>query len=174
MSAILIITGILLVILVMLLWLPIGLYINTRKSHYLLKYGPLVQARFVPDPREILLIHLKVLFWSQKWSILDLRTKEPRKKLKESKTKKRTHYFPMRKSAFSPSKIRRLLRSFRIREFHWELDTGNPVLNAKLYPLFYFTGLRCSGTDLNFEGRNSLVCRVENRPIRILTAWIHS
>ena len=174
MTAFLIILGTLLGIIALLLWLPIGLQINTRRSLYCVHYGPLIQARLIPDPEELLLIQLKVLFWKRKWSVLEARTKqEAAKKLEKPETKKKTRFSPSGKSSFSPSKIRRLLRTFRIREFHWELDTGSPVLNAKLYPVFYFSGYRWGGTDLNFEGRNSLALRVENRPIRILTAWIH-
>ena len=174
MTVFLIILGILLAITALLLWFPIGLQINTRKSLYCVNYGPLIQARLIPDPEELLLIQMKVLFWKRHWSVLDVRTKQEKtKKPEKPETKNKTRFSHLGESSFSPSKIRRLLRTFRIREFHWELDTGSPVLNAKLFPVFFLSDYRWGGTDLNFEGRNSLALRIENRPIRILTAWIH-
>lgn len=168
MTAFLIVLGILAALLALLLWLPVGLEINTPKKVYSAYYGPWLKANVLPDPDEVLVVQLKVLFWKHQWSLFELRSKQ-----KTTREKKKPRSSRWDKRTFSPAKIRRLIQSFRVEEFRWELDTGDPVLNAKLYPAFFLSGYRWGATEVNFEGRNSLVLHIVNRPIRMVTAWIH-
>ncbi len=67
----------------------------------------------------------------------------------------------------------RLLKSFRIKQFLLNVDTGNCISNAKLYPVFAFLNYRVGGFNINFQGRNQLVLHIQNRPIHIIRSFIN-
>ncbi|MEJ2163676.1 MAG: hypothetical protein P8X60_10320, partial [Robiginitalea sp.] len=73
---------------------------------------------------------------------------------------------------FSISQVNRLMRSFKVRRFRMEIDTGDPVLNAKLYPLFFHLERHAGSIRLNFINRNHLLLQITNRPINLLKAII--
>lgn len=68
-------------------------------------------------------------------------------------------------------KLLRVLFTFRVRHWEWALDTGDQTLNAKLYPANYMPRLQ-GHLQVNFTGVNYFSCRVQNRPWRILYAWL--
>lgn len=70
-----------------------------------------------------------------------------------------------------PERMFNVLRSFRVRELRWELDTGNYLHNALLYPIFYLLNLQNASTGINFLGRNGIRIRVGNRLMRMLFAF---
>ena len=53
------------------------------------------------------------------------------------------------------------------------MDTGNCILNAKLYPLFALLNYYTGNFYINFQGRNQLVLLVKNRPIDIIKSLIN-
>ena len=70
-------------------------------------------------------------------------------------------------------KILQVVRTFKIKEFVLNIDTGNCITNAKLYPLLSIAHL-CKGQfNINFQGQNQLILQIENRPVRILKAFIN-
>ncbi|MFD2517037.1 hypothetical protein [Salinimicrobium flavum] len=70
-----------------------------------------------------------------------------------------------------PERIFNVLRSFRVRELRWELDTGNYRHNALLYPIFYLLNLQDASAGINFLGRNGIRIRVGNSLMRMLFAF---
>ena len=68
---------------------------------------------------------------------------------------------------------KRLLQSFRVKSFRLELDTGNPILNAQLFPLGFLMGRYSKKVGINFQGRNDILLQIANRPIYILNAFIN-
>ena len=71
------------------------------------------------------------------------------------------------------ARMRRLLLSFRVKAFRLDLDTGNPILNARLYPLTYLPGPGTGAVRINFQNRNNIRLQIVNRPIYILKALIN-
>lgn len=67
----------------------------------------------------------------------------------------------------------KLVRSFRIKKFRMEIDTGDSVMNAKLYPMYAVFPFLNIDFGINFEGRNELALVIENRPIRIIRSFIN-
>jgi len=65
-----------------------------------------------------------------------------------------------------------VLKSFNVKEFNLELDTGSYTWNALLYPSFYFLRGPHRLLRVNYEGRNRLKVTMENRLIYILYSLI--
>jgi hypothetical protein len=148
------------------LLMPLELRIDSYKGLYCLRMGILAQASVESDPLEVLRLHLKVLFLDFYWLPSEISSrghdtkKKPKKKTHSGKTPRMTM-----------ARVQRLLRSFKVKAFRLELDTGNPVLNARLFPLFFLLGQGSGG--INFQGRNHILLHLVNRPIHILNAFIN-
>ena len=89
------------------------------------------------------------------------------------KQKKKTGKKPSRNPKFRVSQLKGLLRSFRVKAFRLELDTGDPILNARLYPLFLLMDRRMGDIHMNFMNRNHILLQITNRPINLLKAFIN-
>ena len=70
-------------------------------------------------------------------------------------------------------KVRRMLRTFKVKEFLLDFDSGNCITNAKLYPVFVYLNYQIGGFHINFQGRNQLVLQLHNRPIHIIKSFIN-
>ncbi|HRH49321.1 MAG TPA: hypothetical protein PLP23_11270 [Panacibacter sp.] len=62
-----------------------------------------------------------------------------------------------------------VMRTFKVSACRLSLDTGDVILNAWLYPLNHFIGLRYC--NINFQGENYFVLKARNNIGRILYAW---
>ena len=111
-----------------------------------------------------LTLRFRVFFWKKEVNPLQW---APSKKNKKKTKKKSKSRMPM-----SFRKIKRLLRTFTIRECRLDLDTDNYTLNAWLYPVLHFLNRHDRQLRINFEGR--FYCRVviENRGYRLLWALL--
>ena len=92
-------------------------------------------------------------------------TKKQKKEVEVSKKKKRR--------SFGIRKGMSVLKSFKVKRFLLDIDSGNCIFNAKLYPLFMFLNHNIRGFNINFQGRNQLVLDIQNRPIRIIKSFIN-
>ena len=132
---------------VALLFAPIQLYVNTDTSEYYIRVVGLAKASLEPDNRELLRVRLKTLFFEH--SFYPLRKKMMKKgKPAKQKTKRK------RKIRFK--NFVRLLRSFEVRRFLLDIDTGDYVFNAKMYPIFMLLNRYVASFHINFQGRNIL------------------
>ncbi len=153
---------------VFLLLTPIILNIDTRKKEYSIHWKYLAKASLEPHKEELLRVKVKVLFFKFYFNPMDEFFKNRRvKKLKTNKpiTKRRKH--------FDFYKGLKVLKTCKIKRFAWELDTGNVITNAKLYPPFAMLNYYVGGFNINFEGRNYLSVCIQNRPINILKLFIN-
>ncbi len=151
-----------------LLLMPIILSINTQKNEYYIQLKGLAKANIEPDEKEIIRIRLKVFFMTFYFFPIEEYYKRERvKKLKpkKHKTKSRKH--------FGLSKGLKVLKTFKIKQFVIDIDTGNVITNAKLYPAFAFLNYHIGGFNVNFQGRNQLAVRLQNRPIDIIKLFIN-
>ena len=73
-----------------------------------------------------------------------------------------------------PKTLFKLLKSFKVTQFRLEVDTGNCILNAKLFPVMALLNYFKQGFNVNFENRNTLVLQIQNRPIYIIKSFINS
>ena len=149
--------------LVYILLMPIDLIVDTIDNQYAIKLGFLGRLRIEKD--ENFLIRLRLHTLLTHFNFYPLKRRSPRKKDKKSKKRefKWSHLKLMRK----------LFRSFEIKKFALELDTGNCITNARLFPVFAFLNYRGVDCAINFVDRNSMVLHIQNRPIRILKSFIN-
>jgi hypothetical protein len=154
-------------ILTYLLLMPLEVCLDSFRERYFLRMGVLARLGVEKDPEELIRLHLKVLFLNFYWRPTDISS--------WSRTKKKTppKYKGPKKRGLTLRQAGNLMKSFRVKSFRLEMDTGNPVLNARLYPWIYLLGQRTGGVGINFLGRNHISLRIVNRPIYILNAFIN-
>ncbi len=160
---------VLLLVLVSLLFIPLELCIDTRDNLYYAELKGLVRANVEPDEREILRIRVKVPFKEFYFFPLKPRRKKSDKIGEKKRGKKGRKYW----NRFTPSTIWRVVKSFEIKKWELDLDTGDVVTNAKLYPLFALLNYRTGGFHINFEGRNHALLMVRNRPIGLIKSFFN-
>lgn len=148
-----------------LLLIPVILHIDTDMNQYYVQLRGLAKASFEGDEEEVIRIRLKVLFMD--FLFYPLRKPDPgKKKIAGSRIKKR-------KKSMGYGKGLRLLRSFSVKRLLLDIDTGDCIHNAKLYPLFAFLNYYVGGFHVNFSGRNQLVLHLQNRPLYIIKSIIN-
>ena len=147
------------------LFLPIVLFVDTSTSEYYIKLKGLAKASIETDSKELLRIKLKILFFNYYFF--------PLKKNSTTKKKKRVKKNEIRNmTRIRIKKGLRILSSFNVKKVILDIDTGNWILNAKLYPLFGFLNHHIGSFNVNFSGMNRMALYMQNRPINILKSLI--
>ncbi len=152
-----------------LLLVPIILSINTQKNDYYIQLKGIAKANIEPHEEELLRIKLKVFFMTFYFFPID----EYYKRKQVKKLKSRKHKTKSRKR-LSLKKGLQVLKTFKVKQFVIDMDTGDVVKNAKLYPAFAFLNYHVGGFNINFQGRNQLAVRLQNRPIDIIKLFINT
>jgi hypothetical protein len=150
--------------LVYLLWAPITLYIDTSANQYYFQLRGIIKANIEADPSKVMRVRLQVLFLNFSFYPLTRRTK----KKKKSKTKKKKHG-----KRIVVQKIIRVARTFKVKKLVLDIDTGDCIQNAKLFPVFALLNRTKGDFTINFINRNRLALVVKNRPIHILKSFIN-
>ena len=172
MTALLVIIVLLLLLLGYLLWMPIVLKIDTDSHEYYLQMKGLAKASVLGDKDEVLKVKLNVLFLNFNFYPLRKISASKKKKLaskegKEDVEKKKRNWTRQGQRAL------RVLKTFEVKHLLVDLDTGDYVLNAKLYPVFFMLNRWEGSFAINFMNRNRLALIVQNRPIYILKSIIN-
>ena len=74
---------------------------------------------------------------------------------------------------FGFRKAIRMIKSFSIKQFYLNIDTGDVITNAKLYPVFAFFNFYTGGFQINFQGENQAIIHIQNRPINIIRSFFN-
>lgn len=161
-----VIISLLILLLIYLLWMPIILKIDTDTSEYFIQFKGLAKASVIGDKQEVIRVKINVLFMS--FDLYPLRNKFRKKKnVKETEKEKKKW------TVVNGQKALRILRSFKVKDLVLEMDTGDFVLNAKLYPVFFMLNRYNGSYAINFKNRNRLALQLENRPIHIIKSIIN-
>lgn len=152
-------------LLLYILFLPIDILIDTSKNEYCVKLGVLARAMIEGDDNYLFRIQVRTFF--VRFFFYPLK-KRPRKKKEKKSVKKKVRM----KWSYLGTAVR-LLKSFEVKRFGMDLDTGNCITNAKLYPLFAFFNYRGGNFNINFRNENRLDLHIQNRPIRIIKSFIN-
>lgn len=148
------------------LLVPIELHIDTNTNQYFLRLGGLAYASLEAHEAEIIRVRLRLLFRNFYFY--------PLKKIGEFKMKKQAiGKIKKRRRHISPRKFWSLLKSFKVKKLLVDIDTGNCISNAKLYPVFFFLNFYTGRFNINFEGRNQVVLSIHNRPLHIIKSFIN-
>ena len=105
-----------------LLFVPIQIFIDTDTGKYYVGLKGLAKASFEPDEKELLRVRLKVLFYEHYFYPLTKPSKPKPTKSKKTKPKRRIKF----------RKVVRLLKSFEVKRFTLDMDTGDYVVNANV------------------------------------------
>lgn len=162
---ILAVVGILILVLIMLLFIPIQLYINTTTNQYFARVGYLAKANLEGDTKEILRFRIRA--FGYQFFLYPLKKKKHRKKI--AKPKKKT-----KKKKLKTRRLVQILNAFKLNAFELNVDTGNYVTNAKLYPVIGFANHHFANCQINYKGINYLVFDIRSRPFTILRSFIHN
>ena len=167
MTALYVIIALVVLLIGFLLWTPIIIRIDTETSDYYVQWRGLAKARIEGDEQEIIRIKLNVLFLN--FNFFPLKRLGKKKKKKEYSEEKKKKKFNPKNGHIALN----VMRSFEIKKFLLHLDTGDYVLNAKLYPVFFFLDRFYGDFAINFNNKNRLALHVQNRPIFILKSFIN-
>jgi hypothetical protein len=148
---------------------PIIFFADTSTNQYYIKVKGIAKASMESDEFEIFKIHLEVLFLN--FFFYPIKKKRAVKLNKgKNKIAENKHF-----KSVNFKKVLRVLKSFKIKQFQLDIDTGDCIVNSKLYPAFAFLNFynhtQCS---VNFESRNNVLLSIENRPIRIIKSFINN
>lgn len=170
MVAVLIILMVLLPLLVLLLWAPLAIEINSRQSVYRIGWWYLFRASVLPVEDD-LLIDGRILFFRKRWSVMELLAK--RREKKERKREKQKEKKQKRGQRFSWLIAKKVLATTRVERFDVTVDTGDVIWNAIFFPLaetlHYALRMHHPGFRINFVGENHIDLKITNSAGRI--AW---
>ena len=159
-----ILTGlILLFFTVYLLLMRIILFVDTDTNEYYLQIKGLAKASLEPIKIELLRVKLTILFMT--FYFYPLKYNWSKKKKKQQKK--------INKQLVSFNKIIHILKSFKVKKLQLKIDTGDPILNAKLCPLFTLLNYSTGSFSVNFKNKNRLALHIENRPIDLIKSFIN-
>lgn len=145
--------------------MPIVVYINTVTNEYFVQLKGLLKINIEEDKKELICIRMRIFFMNFMFyplKISSLKTNGFQKRKRKNK-----------QNGLGFKYLYRILSSFRVKQFLLQMDTGNFIMNAKLYPVFYVLNQRYGGFQINFEGNNQLVLQFQNRPIHIIKSIIN-
>lgn len=164
MTALAILSGVLLLLITGFLFAPVSLYVDTIQGCYEVSQAPAFRFHIViKDGAIVPRLQLAGIN-------VPLQSKAKTKSVKRTETK------PAKKSGFRRSLaawrflIERSLRSFDVKQAVVDLDTDDVVLNAQLSPLFFLASRGPLQLSTNFNGRVYFHLEARNRPARLL--WI--
>jgi len=142
------------------------LYVDTANNEYYIQAKGFAKAKIESNDTELIQIKLNTLFL--KFNFFPLR--KSKKKKKKAKTDKITG---SKRRAIEIQRLFRIARTFKVIQLQLDIDTGDCITNAKLYPPFALMNFYGGQFKVNFEGRNRLLLIVQNRPIQIIKSFIN-
>lgn len=144
---------------------PFSILADTYRNEYYLRFGGIGKAELIPLPGDIL-IRLRVAFWKK-----DFYPLHPSKPAEKDKPKAKKEKKPGKKRTLPASRIINVLKSFHIKHFRLEIDTGDYIRNAYLWPAVYSIRPLRRHVSINYNGRNECRLLIQNRIGRIAWAW---
>jgi hypothetical protein len=144
--------------------MPVVLLIDTTTNQYYIQIKGLAKASLEAHTEEVIRIKLNAFF--MKFYFYPLKNIGSNKKPKTGKKK-------IKKGGYRPNFYTglRLLKSFRVKKLYVDIDTGDCILNAKLYPLFALLKNYVGNININFQGRNQFILCIQNRPVNIIKSF---
>jgi hypothetical protein len=148
--------------------IPIVLFIDTKTNEYYIRVKGLVKASIESHKEELISIKLSLFFLNFYFypfrNIGSVKSKKIENKIENKKKISK---------GINIEKSLRMIKSFKVKKFIFDIDTGDCILNAKLYPLFVFLNYSIGGFRINFEGKNSVELYICSRPIYLIKSFIN-
>ena len=158
----------LLLIIVWLLWSKLVICINSYQGQYYCRYGGLVTLRPVEQEDKILIL-VKVPFHTFMIDPLISKKKSAKTAPRKPKQKKpKTGKGRKLKMTFYSRIVVDALKTFTIRQFQMDVDTGDFVLNARLIPVMVVLSRGPVVMQVNYHGQTNLWIEIENQLVRLV------
>ena len=155
-----------LAMLLYLLFVPMVLFIDTDTNEYYIQLKGLAKANLETHEEKLLQIRLRAFFRDfYFYPLQNVGISGKEKIAKKTRTKGG--------KKISLKQGLGLLHSFKLKRFLLDIDTGNCIQNAKLYPVLELMSYKLGDFKVNFIGRNRFVLHMQNRPIYILKSFIN-
>ena len=149
-----------------LLFVPLDIVINVAKNQYFVRIWGLAKVALEGHETEFLRLKLNTLFTRFYFYPLRKKKKEQKKKI-DKKSGKRRNIQSNLKSGLQ------VLKSFKVKKLLVDIDTGDCIENAKLYPAFAFLNHHVGTFQVNFDGRVNMVLHLQSRPVNIIKSFIN-
>ena len=151
-------------LLVVPLFLPVELEINSEEGIYRVRWKGGFGIRAFPDEHGWHWYY-SIFFYEKEW--------HPSKKPPKPKPKKKSK---KKKSFLSPRKMwllfKKCFKAFRFKRFFINWDTNDYITNAYFYPLTHFINKHRRFFQVNFSGKQEVDMLLQVRPIDLLLAFL--
>jgi hypothetical protein len=138
--------------------------VNTESADYSVRLPGIFKASVIQDESEIYM-KIRILFIPFKIRPSGFAGWEPREKPK----RKRISTGVLKYQIMA---LKDLIRSFRLRMLHINVDTEDFILNANLIPVLMLTNTAQISLNVNFMDENSLIMDLRNRLANFLWTGI--
>jgi len=155
-----------LLLIIQLLLIPIVLYIDTATNQYYIHLQGMAKASIEADKEEILRIKLTIFFSKYYFYPLKNIGSVKTKKISEEKKQKK-------KNGIGVVQSMRILKAFKVKRLRINIDTGDCILNAKLYPIFTLLNFSVGTFSINYNNKTRMELRMLSRPIYIIKSFIN-
>jgi len=155
----------------LLLWVlfgPVIIFLKTKTNRYQLILPGIFKAVVIPSD-DLFYIKGWIFFIPYRFYPFKERKRKVRRTSEQSKGRKE-----VKKRSGKIQIIPDLIRSFRIRKLHLDLDTEDSILNAWLIPVFSLVNTENIQMRVNFEEYSSLVLDLRTRMGTLLWIFIKS
>jgi hypothetical protein len=145
-----------------LLFAPCYLEINSAIKIVRIRFHQMASAQLLMH-NKTLFIEIKIAGWQKSIDLL-----APKAKIKKVKKTK-----PKKQKTIPLTKIKSIIRSFKVNQCYINLDFENVKYNTMLLPLFYgISRLTQKEFHINFIGQNQINLQIENNIARIIWAYL--
>lgn len=172
MTALLIILGVLMALLLWLIIARFGLRIDTQANRFQIYIRPFIYVSFLINSNGIFL-KIRLFFIPFRIDLIKAAAKKHKKKRKKQKESKKNgrkgRKKPLKKTPFKLifSMVKQVMHTFRIHEFYINLDTGDEALQAVLQPTAGFLSRGKAYIGFNSDDIIDLRIHISNRLIRL-------
>ena len=147
------------------LFKPVILVVNTSTSEYYVQMKGLFKASLIGDEETVLKLNLKVLFFNYNFYPLRMKLKQ-KKELNKQKGEIKNRRVLFKKGL-------KFIKSIKVNKMYVNIDTGDCIANAKLYPMFTFFNYHFGTFKINYMGENEVVVNLKSRPWNLVKAIIN-
>lgn len=156
-------------LLLLLLFSPVRLEIDTENEVYLIRYGVFVSGSLaVIDERPAVKLRCLGFTWQRKIEDLLLRLRKTVTPRVPAVRKRRSG----NRRSFKWRKALAALRAIDIRKMYVDLDTGNYIRNAWLFPIFFMADKGARKLRINFNGETIVHISMQAVPAKLLWAFL--
>lgn len=164
---------VLFVLLIGLLLMPVCMRVDTSINQYEIEIPGLFRAAIVPHEEDIIQIKMRILFFNKTIRPFDLKPgKKENRKNKEERRKKKRNIGKGRSGRESLRLAWKMLKSFKVNYLYVNIDTNDAIWNAFLIPVFHFFSGPGKVWKINWHEEQLVRFEIENRPIRVLWAFV--